>query len=84
MVKKVLQCVLPGVIRPIHVLWNQIIGFLFLAIAAMVVPSAVRMARRFDGGPESLFRLGLTVAFVVMMAGYGIFSFVRARKISRS
>ncbi len=84
MVKKFLQHVLPGVVRPLHILWNQVIGFLFLAMAAMVIPSAVRMVRQFDGGAQSLFRVGLTIVFILMMGGYGIFSFLRARKISRS
>ena len=84
MVRKFLSYVLPGVIRPLHILWNQIIGFFFICLAVGTIPSLVRTWRTFDGEAQSVFRLGLTLMFAVIMGGYGIFSFLRARKISRS
>lgn len=79
MVKKFLHYVLPGIIRPLHTLWNQIIGFLFICLAISAVPSAIRFWRATD-----IPRMGITLVFVVVMGCYGIFSFLRARKISRS
>jgi succinate dehydrogenase hydrophobic anchor subunit len=76
--------VIPAVIRPIHTLWHEIIGFLFLVLAAWPIPSGIRTVRELDSGKGSLVRLVLIVAFVTIMAGYGISSFRRARKISRS
>jgi hypothetical protein len=84
MIRKFLSHVLPGVIRPLHILWNQIIGFLFICLALGTVPSLIRHWRAFDGEAASIVRLGLTLMFAIMMGGYGIFSFVRARKISRT
>jgi len=78
-VKKFLGFVLPGVIRPLHSLWNQIIGFVFICLALLAVPSALRFWRATD-----FTRMGITLVFVVIMGGYGISSFLRARKISRS
>ena len=78
--KKLIGYVLPGVIRPLHILWNQVIGFFFLVLAVLPVPSAVRSFGK-DG---SAARLALTVPFVVLMAWFGISSFWRARKISKS
>src|ERR1700722_9591693 len=40
--KRLMGYVLPGVIRPIHILWNQVIGFFFLVLALLPVPSAIR------------------------------------------
>ena len=76
--------VVPQIVRPLHTLWHEIIGFLFLALALLAVPSGVRIVRNFNGDAESLFRLVLTAIFVLVMGGYGISSFRRARKISKS
>ncbi len=67
-----------------RVLWNEIIGFLFLCIAILAVPSAYRNIRHFDGEPQSLFRVGLSCTFALIMLVFGIGSFLRARKISKS
>jgi hypothetical protein len=84
MISSFLGHVLPGVVRPLHVLWNQVIGFVFVVLALWAVPSAIRYVREFDGDTESIFRVGLSVSFSALMAYFGIASFLRARKISRS
>ena len=78
--KRFLGHVIPGVVRPIHILWNQVIGFFFLVLALLPVPSAVRNFGKDGSGP----RLALTIPFVLLMAWFGISSFWRARKISKS
>ena len=82
--KKFVRHVLPGVVKPMRVLWNEIIGFIFLCLAVLSVPSAYRHLRDFDGNPESLFRTILSCSFALIMIGFGVSSFLRARKISRS
>jgi hypothetical protein len=72
------------VVRPLRVLWNEIIGFVFLCLAALPAPSAIRMLRDYKGDTQSLFRAVLAIFFVALMAYFGITSFLRARKISRS
>ena len=52
------------------------------AIEAMT--TAVRAARAFDGNFESLVHVVLPGLFGALMAYFGISSFLRARKISRS
>jgi hypothetical protein len=84
MISQFLGHVLPGVVRPLHVLWNQVIGSVFVVLAVWATPSAFRYVREFDGDAESIFRVGLSVSFAVLMAYFGIASFLRARKISRS
>ena len=76
--------VVPQVIRPIRSLWHEVIGFLFLSLAVLGGMSGLRIARNFDGSPETMFRLIVTGCFVLIMGGYGVSSFLRARKISRS
>jgi hypothetical protein len=78
------QHVLPGVIRPIRVLWNEVIGFFFVVLALWSVRSSIHAYRDFDGDMDSIFRLGMTWFFTLVMAGFGIHSFLRARRISRS
>ena len=79
MVKRFLGYVLPGIIRPLHTLWNQVIGFVFICLAVVAIPSVIRFWRATD-----FARMGITLAFVAIMGAYGISSFLKARKISRS
>lgn len=76
--------VVPNVIRPLHALWNQLIGFLFLVIAAGAAPTAVRNVRQFNGDFESTMRVGVAFIFIAVMAYFGITSLLRARRITRS
>jgi ABC-type Na+ efflux pump permease subunit len=76
--------VVPGVIRPLRALWNQLIGFLFLVLAASAVPSAVHNIRQFQGDFESLMRVGIAFIFMAAMLYFGITSLLRARRITRS
>ena len=78
--RKLAQHILPGVVRPLHIVWNQIIGFFFIVLAIVPIPSAVKSLHEPDGGP----RLALTVPFIILMGAFGISSFLRARRISRS
>ena len=82
--RKFLGHVLPGIVRPMHILWNEVIGFVFIALAVMSLPSLWRHYRNFDGQAESIFRLGITGGFAFIMFVFGIGSFRRAKKISRS
>ena len=82
--KQLFQHIVPGVIKPLHILWNEVIGFLFLVLALITVPSLVRHYRSFNGDAESLFRMGLTATFALIMLFFGVSSFRRAKKIGRS
>jgi NO-binding membrane sensor protein with MHYT domain len=75
--------VLPAVLRPLRVLWNQIIGFFFVVIAILAGFRTVPLVREFDGDPGDLFRVLLSTVFTAMMAGFGIYSFWRAHKVPK-
>ena len=84
MIQRFLSHVMPGVVRPLRVLWNEMIGFFFLVLAGSAIPSAVRYIHRYQGDAESLFRVVLSITFAGVMTYFGVTSFLRARKISRS
>lgn len=78
------QTVIPAIIKPLHVLWNEMIGFAFLVFAIISGFSTFRAWRAFDGSGDSVLRLVLSGFFAFVMAWLGISSFLKARKISRT
>jgi len=76
--------VIPQVIRPLRVLWNEVIGFVFLVLAVLFAIGSRRVLTEYNGSAESTVKLGATVLFVVLMFWFGVTSFLRARRISRS
>lgn len=82
--RKFLGFVLPAVLKPARTLWHEVIGFLFLSMAIIFVFSGFRAVREFDGSPGAILRLVMLAFCVCLLGGYGIASFRRARKISRS
>jgi hypothetical protein len=77
---KFLRHILPGIVRPLRVLWNQLIGFLFLLLAIAVGAGAMR---RGSGGQQPALQI-VGLAFALFLAFFGVTSFLKARKISRS
>jgi hypothetical protein len=83
-VKKFAVHVIPGILKPLRVLWNEVIGFVFVVLGVVFGISAYRRFRDFDGEFSSLLTLAGAAIFVLMLILYGVSSFWRARKISRS
>ena len=73
-----LQHVIPAITKPITALWNEVIGFLFLCMGTVFGFSAFRYVRAGDG------RFFVAAPCCLIMAWFGISSFLRARRISRS
>jgi predicted Na+-dependent transporter len=74
-----LKHVVPAVLKPARTLWNELIGFIFLCIATSFAVQAVRSAMQHQTGRTVL------AGFCTFLLGmYGVGSFRRARKISRS
>jgi hypothetical protein len=71
--------VVPAAAKPIHSLWHQIIGFVFLVFAG----SAALKIWQHPGALPPL-QLALASAFVVVMTCYGVSSIRKSRRISRS
>lgn len=75
---------MPGVIRPLRILWNEVIGFIFLVLAVFVGASTWRRAQNFSGDAGGMAIIVFSGLFVLLLAYFGITSFWKARKISRS
>ena len=79
----------PAVLKPARTLWNEIIGFFFLCFATIFGFKTVRTyldlaAATGDESLGHLVRLAMGAFCTVLMLYFGITSFLRARKISRS
>jgi hypothetical protein len=77
--QKLVKHVVPAAVKPLHSLWHQILGFMFLVFA---VPIA------FDIWRNASTMQPLRFCFEAFLAGitlvYGISSVLKARRISRS
>ena len=76
--------VVPGVVRPLRVLWHEIIGFIFIVLAVIFGSSALRNFRLIHSEEVSFLRMAVSFFLPLLMAYFGITSFLRARRISRS
>jgi hypothetical protein len=81
-VRHFMNHVVPGVVRPLHVLWNEIIGLFFLVFAVAFGGAAIRGFRNLGKG-GSMGLVILSACLALLMLYYGVTSFLKARKISR-
>jgi len=79
-----MEHVMPGVVRPLRVLWHEIIGFIFIVLAVIFGSSAVRNYHLLQTEEISILRLAVSFFLPLLMAYFGLTSFLRARRISRS
>lgn len=82
--RKFVAHVLPGVLRPLQILWNEMIGFVFISIAVIATPRVYKEFAGFTGEPDQFGRIALGLCFLLPMYGFGLASFWRARKIKKS
>ena len=87
--REFLKHVVPAVIKPAHTLWNEIIGFFFFCLAVYCGSGVVRSYMKLGSAPPDettgvLVRLSMSAFCTVLMLYFGVSSFLRARKISRS
>jgi hypothetical protein len=83
-VGRFLEHVMPGVMRPLRVLWHEVIGFIFIVLAVIFGSSAIRNYHLLRSEEISILRMVVSFFLPVLMAYFGITSFLRARRISRS
>jgi hypothetical protein len=86
---KFLQHIVPAIVKPMHSLWNEIIGFFFLCFAAAFGFRTISYYKIYTQAPPAaafgeLVRVVLTAIVGIVMAGFSVNAFLRARKISRS
>lgn len=80
--KRFAQHVVPEVVRPARVIWNQAVGALFLVLATPALIKAIQLYRTLDTDPQGSFRLTVALIFVAVMVFFGINSFLKARRIA--
>jgi uncharacterized membrane protein len=71
--------VIPAAVKPMHSLWHEVLGFFFLAFAGIGLWKIYRNAAVM--GP---IQVTILTIFIVVMIIYGVSSFLKARRISRS
>ena len=71
--------VVPAAVKPLHALWHELLGLIFLLIAAA---GAFKMWR--EAAKTSPVMMVLAGFLVLVTASYGISSILKARRISRS
>jgi hypothetical protein len=84
-----LEHVVPAVLKPARTLWNEVIGFLFICLAVVFGFGTVRSCVDFSkAAPDTamgfLLRVIMGTFCTFLVLWYGISSFRRARRISRS
>jgi hypothetical protein len=83
-----LKHIVPAIVKPMHALWNEVVGFFFLSFAVIFGFKSAPYVRTYlhaaHASPKEFFQVALSVFVTVMMACFGISSFLRARRISRS
>ena len=81
--------VVPAVIKPARTLWNEFIAFLFCVFAAIFGFRTWRLARDYAAAPATeqfgaILRLVAAAFCTLLMLYFGVSSYLRARRISRS
>ena len=74
--------IVPAVIKPLRVVWNQSIAFLFLALTVIGSFMVYKEYHRRED-LDAVLALVLGGLFVGMMGFYAITSLLKARRISR-
>ena len=81
--------VVPAVLKPARTLWNEVIGFFFICFAVIFGFKSVRLYLDFSRGSgeaasADFVRFVVALFCTLLMLYFGVTSFLRARKISRS
>jgi hypothetical protein len=81
--RKFAQHVVPEVVRPARVIWNQAIGAIFVLFALLFFGNAARYYSDLHAGSRNGVALGFSVFLGAVMAIFGVASFAKARRIAR-
>ena len=84
LLKVFISSFVPGVVKPLHALWNEVLAFTFCLLGTLLTMGPVwRGYKDLNGAPENLFKFAAAVFLAAVMFGFGIYSYRRARKIAR-
>ena len=75
------RTVVPEVMRPARVIWNQAIGAIFLILAIPAVTKILQILREPKPDQQQTFILLLSSVFAFVMIAFGLASLLKARRI---
>jgi hypothetical protein len=81
--------VIPAVVKPTRVLWNELIGFIFTIFAIFFAFKTARLMIDYTKHPPAdaalpVVNLSIAAVPTLVAAWFAVSSFLRARRISRS
>ena len=84
--KQFVRHVVPAILKPLRVLWNELIAFVFVAFGVLVGFSTYRkyQAEQTDADLVMLMAIVGGAFFTLLLLWLGVSSWLRARRISRS
>jgi hypothetical protein len=80
--KRFARHVVPEVVRPAQIIWNQAIGALFLVLSLPALLKAIQAYRMMEHDAKSGFGFGLSLFFCAVMLFFAVVSFLKARRIA--
>jgi ABC-type dipeptide/oligopeptide/nickel transport system permease subunit len=81
--RKFAQHVVPEVVRPARVIWNQAIGAIFLLFALLFLGNAAKYFQDLHTDSRNGLAFGFSTFLGLVMAAFALASFLKARKIAR-
>lgn len=81
--QKFVATVVPGVIKPIRVLWNEMVGFVFAVFTVLIGFRVFRAWQVVNTDPDARTTVIFGAIGAVFMGYFAFSSFLRARKIGR-
>ena len=69
--------------RTLHQLWLEVVGTVFLTIAAFGAVALVREYMKYEAGRTTAGRIAIACCFTLMFAWFGVTSFWRVRRKSQ-
>ncbi|MEZ5402013.1 MAG: hypothetical protein R2729_20240 [Bryobacteraceae bacterium] len=81
--RKFVSAVLPEIIRPLRVLWNELIAFVFFVFFTVAAVAAWRSYQTSNGSVEGLGRAIVSGLFGIIMLVYGVQSYMKSRRVGK-
>ena len=83
--KQFARHIVPAIIKPLRVLWNEIIAFVFVAFGVLVGFSTWRKYQAEQANADLVMLMAIVGGgfFTLLLLWFGFSSWLRARRISR-
>jgi len=82
--KTFFRTVVPSILKPLRTLWNEVMAFAFFAGAVLFGSAAYREHLKVEQDKSSVWMVLLPAFACIIFVIFGLQSYLKARKISRS